>query len=292
MERKEVKKLVEHARAGDSDAARELYEEFTRPLSWHVVREIRRYHLAPNMVRDICQDVWLKAWEKLNQLREPNKFFPWIKRIASRRVNEIADKERERDLKFHFSTESKFFMHLDKGTVPKGLREEFESNGSSLSQNVTLKKIGSKWLVIDRENHQRYTVRKKRDKLFIYLPDMPDRPVSDNLIAVPPNAEQVVMAKEFAKILADVMASSLTPQQYDVFGLKLVVQAKPKEIAEILGIKFPNTVSVQFHEAKKRVISEIGKRCGYSENEALSEIVKAVRFCGNYLAELLTLDYQ
>ncbi len=86
---------------------------------------------------------------------------------------------------------------LDIGSIPEGLRQEFEDNGVSLSENatVTIEKEGSRWLVTDEDNgdneeesieqadslwyydqadslwyyvQKEYIVEKEEDKLNIY----------------------------------------------------------------------------------------------------------------------------
>ena len=70
--------LVRAAEAGDQKALTELYN-----LSYNDV-----YRTALFLVRDedtaldILQDSYIKAFSGLNTLSDPEKFFPWIKRIA------------------------------------------------------------------------------------------------------------------------------------------------------------------------------------------------------------------
>ena len=37
----------------------------------------------PDSAKDLAQDTFVTGWEKLNQLREDNRFVPWIYQIAS-----------------------------------------------------------------------------------------------------------------------------------------------------------------------------------------------------------------
>lgn len=55
-----------------------LYEEWKDP----VYRYLVHYVGSVSMAEDLFQEVWLKAFEQLGQLRDPGAFRPWIFRIA------------------------------------------------------------------------------------------------------------------------------------------------------------------------------------------------------------------
>jgi len=73
------------------------------------------------------------------------------------------------DSKMIFSVKPEFQSNLDNSTIPEGLRQEFDNNGISLSQNaaVSIKKAGSRWQVTD--GSRSYIVWKEADKLKIYM---------------------------------------------------------------------------------------------------------------------------
>ncbi|MBC8459219.1 MAG: T9SS type A sorting domain-containing protein [Deltaproteobacteria bacterium] len=70
--------------------------------------------------------------------------------------------------KFLFSVDLKFQSDLDNDIVSEDLRQEFENNGISLSDNITvsIEEKGSRWLIIDK--NKVYPVRKEESKLNIY----------------------------------------------------------------------------------------------------------------------------
>jgi len=69
-----------------------------------------------------------------------------------------------------FSIGLDFQTHLDSRRISDGLREAFESNGASLSPSCTVLPLekGNKWMIMDRESQQRYTVKKEEEKLNVY----------------------------------------------------------------------------------------------------------------------------
>ena len=72
--------LVERARAGDNAAFRELVElEADRcyAIAYRIVRD-------PERARDAVQQALLAAWRDLPQLRDPNRFEPWLYRLLVR----------------------------------------------------------------------------------------------------------------------------------------------------------------------------------------------------------------
>jgi RNA polymerase sigma-70 factor (ECF subfamily) len=69
--------LVELARAGDRAAFGALHARFARP-----VHGLLLAHVAPADADDLLQDVFLSAWRRLEQLREPGSFGPWLLAIA------------------------------------------------------------------------------------------------------------------------------------------------------------------------------------------------------------------
>lgn len=73
--------LLDRARAGDPAALTALYEA----TSLAIYRSIHALLRDEDLVLDVQQDTYLKAFERLDQLREAASFLPWLRRIA---VNE------------------------------------------------------------------------------------------------------------------------------------------------------------------------------------------------------------
>lgn len=69
-----------------------------------------------------------------------------------------------------FSIDSKKFQSdFDKVTISEDLRQEFENNEISLSQNTTvsIEEKDCRWMITDKDNEQTYTVRKEEEQLSI-----------------------------------------------------------------------------------------------------------------------------
>lgn len=70
--------LVARARDGDRRAMRRLYEEHAP----HVFGVVRRLAGDDHLAEDISQDVWIRAFRKLDTFRGDSGFGTWIHRVA------------------------------------------------------------------------------------------------------------------------------------------------------------------------------------------------------------------
>lgn len=82
--------VVSLAARGDRDAFTELVR---RRQSW-IRNLLRRFCGDGALADDLSQQVFLQAWRRIRQVREPEKFAAWLKRIA---VNEWIDHQRKND---------------------------------------------------------------------------------------------------------------------------------------------------------------------------------------------------
>ena len=73
-------KCVEHILAGDEVAFTALVKKYEKQIHAFVWRRVRDYHIA----EEITQDTFLRAYEKLDTLRDPNRFSGWLYMIATR----------------------------------------------------------------------------------------------------------------------------------------------------------------------------------------------------------------
>ncbi len=71
------------ARGGDRDAYGELYQRFSRAVHGVLVTRV-----PPQDADDLVQDVFIHAWPRLGDLREPAAFGGWICTIARRRARD------------------------------------------------------------------------------------------------------------------------------------------------------------------------------------------------------------
>ena len=74
-------KWVERILAGDADAFSPLVKKYEKQIHAFVWRRVKDYHVA----EEITQDTFLRAYEKLGTLKDPNRFSGWLYMIATRR---------------------------------------------------------------------------------------------------------------------------------------------------------------------------------------------------------------
>ena len=74
-------KWVERTLAGDADAFTTLVKKYEKQIHAFVWRRVKDYHAA----EEITQDTFLRAYEKLGTLKDPNRFSGWLYMIATRR---------------------------------------------------------------------------------------------------------------------------------------------------------------------------------------------------------------
>jgi RNA polymerase sigma-70 factor (ECF subfamily) len=76
--------FVRTARAGDASAFTRLYERYGR-----VVHGLLLARVGRDEVEDLVQDVFLTAWRRLDDLRDPAAFGGWIAMIARNRATDF-----------------------------------------------------------------------------------------------------------------------------------------------------------------------------------------------------------
>ena len=83
-------KWIERILAGDEYAFTALVKKYEKQIHAFVWRRVRDYHAA----EEITQDTFLRAYEKLDTLRDPNRFSSWLYMIATRRFLTWFDEKR------------------------------------------------------------------------------------------------------------------------------------------------------------------------------------------------------
>lgn len=79
-EKLRVAELVRAAQQGDRDAFGQLFERFERHVLAIAIRRLGDFSEA----QELCQEVFLQAMLKLDQLREPACFGGWLRSITNR----------------------------------------------------------------------------------------------------------------------------------------------------------------------------------------------------------------
>ena len=71
---------IERILAGDENAFTALVKKYEKQIHAFVWRRVKDYHVA----EEITQDTFLRAYEKLGTLKDPNRFSSWLYMIATR----------------------------------------------------------------------------------------------------------------------------------------------------------------------------------------------------------------
>lgn len=79
-EKLRVTELVRASQAGDRAAFGELFERYERHVFAVALRRLGDYSEA----QELCQDVFVQAMQKIDQLREPECFGGWLRAITHR----------------------------------------------------------------------------------------------------------------------------------------------------------------------------------------------------------------
>lgn len=106
--------LVERVRAGDTAAFEQLVKQYER----QIFRTAN--HITQNRedAEDITQDVFFKAFQKLDQFKGDSKFSTWLVRIA---VNESLMRLRKRKTSKTVSMDQE--LQTDEGSIPRDFAE-------------------------------------------------------------------------------------------------------------------------------------------------------------------------
>lgn len=73
-----LKDLVKRGREGDIEALEEIYKQFNRPL----FNLVYRYTYNSQVAEDLLQDIFIKVFSNLKDVRSEDTFVGWIYRIA------------------------------------------------------------------------------------------------------------------------------------------------------------------------------------------------------------------
>ena len=82
--------LIQRTLAGDQSAFNTLVRKYQKPVHAYVWRKIDDFHIA----EEITQDIFLRVYEKLQTLKDPNKFVRWLFVIAARQCFAWYEKKR------------------------------------------------------------------------------------------------------------------------------------------------------------------------------------------------------
>ncbi len=123
--------LIQDTLAGDNTAFSELVKKYQKQVHALAWRKIGDFHTA----EDITQDTFLKAYQRLHTLKEPQKFAGWLYVIATRRCLAWFRKKRL----WHQTLENIDTPRTDKDAFSKHVAEEQAKTTDKAQQEVVKK---------------------------------------------------------------------------------------------------------------------------------------------------------
>src|SRR5262249_62087276 len=84
--------LIERARSGDDGAFNQVVQAYRKRILGTIARLIAR----PDDVEDVGQEVFLRLYFSLDQLRSPEVFEPWLYRLTVNAAYDYLRKQRRR----------------------------------------------------------------------------------------------------------------------------------------------------------------------------------------------------
>ncbi|MDE0401326.1 MAG: sigma-70 family RNA polymerase sigma factor [Candidatus Poribacteria bacterium] len=121
-------KLIQRVLAGDDAAFAELVKKYRKPVHALAWRKVGDFHVA----EEITQDTFLKAYQKLATLKEPQSFVSWLYVIATRRCIAWLRKKRL----WTQSLEAKNSVQFEKATYSGYIVEENERTATAAQREV------------------------------------------------------------------------------------------------------------------------------------------------------------
>lgn len=91
---------------------REEYGEIYQVAKERTIRFLLSRGAAPGLAPDIAQSAWLRGWERLSQLRDPQMIVTWVNSIALNQYRRVIRSERLNQELQQQSSHGKTFMNL------------------------------------------------------------------------------------------------------------------------------------------------------------------------------------
>jgi len=128
----DVARLVRSAQSGDGDAFAQLYQRFARMVHGVALARVTRTE-----VDDVVQDVFMAAYQRLGELREPAAFGGWLAAIAR---NRAADHGR-RLVPVHLVSEATTRPHAHDRVEAFAILEAIRSLPEAYSETLVLRLV-------------------------------------------------------------------------------------------------------------------------------------------------------
>lgn len=157
--------LIERYLQGDIQAFNSLVWRWEKPIFNFIVRTIGNEESA----KDICQTTFIRVFNQLKRLREPDKFSPWIYRIALNLCRDEYKRKKNRPLYYLGD------VHSDDGTFNsvKQMADKTTKNPEELYQNQQTGSILKQALMQLPEEQRVVIIMKQYQELkFIEIADI------------------------------------------------------------------------------------------------------------------------
>ncbi len=118
------KQIVEKVLEGDTEMFELLIRKYQGQVFYAAINIVKNREFA----EDICQEAFLKAYEKLDTLQDQNQFYPWVKRISvNLALNQYGRGKRIVDVESEDSDGS-YFENIPSGDTPEDylIRDELK----------------------------------------------------------------------------------------------------------------------------------------------------------------------
>jgi RNA polymerase sigma-70 factor (ECF subfamily) len=157
--------LIERYLQGDIQAFNTLVWRWEKPIFNFIVRAVRNEDSA----KDICQTTFIRVFKQLKRLRDPDKFSPWIYRIALNLCRDEYKKMKNRPLYYLDD------MNSDNETLNsvKQMADQTTKNPEELYQNQQVGTILKQALMQLPEEQRVVIIMKQYQELkFIEIADI------------------------------------------------------------------------------------------------------------------------
>ena len=95
--------LITHTQAGDPEAFSPLVRKYQARLFNHIKGRVKDTELA----KDLCQEVWLKAYRGIETFRCESSFYAWVYRIAENVIIDFFRKQKHDTEPLHLIDEDR-----------------------------------------------------------------------------------------------------------------------------------------------------------------------------------------
>ncbi|MDE6686781.1 MAG: RNA polymerase sigma factor [Lachnospiraceae bacterium] len=211
MEENQLEELVDKAKQGDHAAFEELYSISSKHVYFTCISFLGNEEDA----KDVMQDVYITAYEKLSSLNDAEKFVPWVNRIAVNLCKKILMKK------------SAVFMEIE-----NAVDELTEENENFLPEEYITQKEKRK-LVMDIMRNTLSDIQYKTVILY-YFNGLPIEEIAD-IMECPPGTVKYRLSVARAKIKdgVDAYENRSGDKLYSIVGLPLLMRLLYEEANSI-----------------------------------------------------------